>query len=251
MMTQAMVIVRDLCVGYHQKPVLSQLNFTIQQGEIITFLGGSGCGKTTLMMSLVGLQAPISGEILIQGVNVAQGEIDRLLWLKQNTGVMFQSGALLSNLTLLENVMLPLTEHADLPPALIKEIALAKLRLVNLGAFAHYYPANISGGMIKRTAIARAMALDPAILFLDEPSAGLDPISRVEIDQLIYRLSRDFGITFVMITHELATIHEIADRGIVFQAGGIIADGPIETIKQRRDHTFIKGFFHSRAKTNE
>jgi phospholipid/cholesterol/gamma-HCH transport system ATP-binding protein len=249
-MSDPVIEISKLSIGYKQSTVLENINFTVTQGEIVTLLGGSGCGKTSLLMNLIGLRTPFSGHISIKGVDISKGDARSQRWLRQNTGVMFQSGALLSALSLIENVMLPLQEHTNLPQSIIYACALAKLRMVNLGEHAHFSPSDLSGGMVKRAAIARAMALDPSILFLDEPSAGLDPISRIQLDEHIHRLSKQFGITFIIITHELDTITSIADRGIVLNNKHIIADDSIENIRNKVDDPFIKAFFGSETRTN-
>lgn len=232
-----------LTIAYDDFLVLEDANFEVNPGEIFTILGGSGCGKTTLMRHLIGLETPKSGYIYIDNVDITQANAESQKILHQNMGVMFQSGALLSSLTLLENVLLPLTSHTNLPKELAIECALFKLRLVQLEKYAHFYPANISGGMVKRAAIARAMALDAHIIFLDEPSAGLDPISHHELDQLIANLAHNLNIAFVIVTHELATITSIADRAIVLNNKKIIAQGAIPYLMHDVDDPFVKNFF--------
>ena len=236
--------VEHLNIAYGDFIVLEDANFEVNEGEIFTILGGSGCGKTTLMRQLIGLEKPNSGCILINGIDIAHASTLSQKVVHQNMGVMFQSGALLSSLTLLENVLLPLTAHSELPDELAVECALLKLRLVQLEKYANFYPANISGGMIKRAAIARAMALDARIIFLDEPSAGLDPISHNELDKLIADLAHNFNITFVIITHELATITSIADRAIMLNNKKIIAQGSISHLMNEVDIPFVKEFFN-------
>lgn len=235
--------VEHLNIAYGDFSVLEDINFHINKGEIFTILGGSGCGKTTLMRHLIGLEEVKSGSIQIDGVDITHATAASQKIIHQNMGVMFQSGALLSSLTLLENVLLPLTAHADLPEELAIECALLKLRLVQLEKYAHFYPANISGGMLKRAAIARAMALDAHIIFLDEPSAGLDPISHHELDHLIADLAHNLNISFVIITHELTTITSIADRAIMLNNKKIIAQGSIAYLMNEVDNAFVKEFF--------
>lgn len=236
--------VENLNIAYDDFIVLENANFEVNEGEIFTILGGSGCGKTTLMRQLIGLEKPSQGNILINGINITHASAISQKIIHQNMGVMFQSGALLSSLTLLENVLLPLTTHTKLPNDLAIECALLKLRLVQLEKYAHFYPANISGGMIKRAAIARAMALDARIIFLDEPSAGLDPISHHELDKLIADLAHNFNITFVIITHELATITSIADRAIILNNKKIVAQGSIPYLMNEVEIPFVKEFFN-------
>ncbi len=237
--------VEHLNLAYGDLSILEDANFHVDAGEIFTILGGSGCGKTTLLRHLLGLEQPKRGIIQIDGVDITQTTVESQKVLLQNIGVMFQSGALLSSLTLLENVLLPIRAHANLPESLAIECALLKLRLVKLEKYAHFYPANISGGMIKRAAIARAMALDAHIIFLDEPSAGLDPISHHELDDLIANLSNNLNISFVIITHELATITAIADRAIILNNKKIIAQGSIAHLMNEVDDPFIKEFFRN------
>jgi len=235
--------VEHLNIAYGDFSVLEDANFEVNEGEIFTILGGSGCGKTTLMRQLIGLEQPSSGSIQINGVDITNATEESQKIIHQNMGVMFQSGALISSLTLLENVLLPLTEHTNLPENIALECALLKLRLVQLEKHAHFYPANISGGMIKRAAIARAMALDARIIFLDEPSAGLDPISHNELDKLIADLAHNLNITFVIVTHELATITSIADRAIMLNNKKIVAQGSIPYLMHEVEVPFVKEFF--------
>ena len=240
----SVIKVEHLNIAYDDFIVLEDASFEVNEGEIFTILGGSGGGKTTLMRQLIGLEKPNSGSILINGIDIAHASANSQKIVHQNMGVMFQSGALLSSLTLLENVLLPLTAHSELPDDLARECALLKLRLVQLEKYANFYPANISGGMVKRAAIARAMALDARIIFLDEPSAGLDPISHHELDNLIAGLAHNFNITFVIVTHELATITSIADRAIILNNKKIVAQGSISYLMNEVDIPFVKKFFN-------
>lgn len=235
--------VENLNIAYDDFEVLHDINFEVNHGEIFTILGGSGCGKTTLMRHLIGLEQVRSGKIYINGLEISNEKNINSKILSQHMGVMFQSGALLSSLTLLENVLLPLMTHSNLSYDLALECALLKLRMVQLEKYAHFYPANISGGMIKRAAIARAMALDASIIFLDEPSAGLDPITHRELDEFIAELAHTFHISFVIITHELATITSIAHRAIILNNKKIIAQGDISYLMNKVDDPFVKKFF--------
>src|SRR5919109_4117479 len=210
-----MIRVEDFTAAYDGLVVLAHVSFEVYAGEVFVILGGSGCGKSTLLKHIIGLYKPTAGKILIDGEDIAAAEGDERLRILRKFGVMYQSGALFGSMTLLENVSLPLEEFTDLPPDAIRLIAMMKLQRVGLSAFANLMPSELSGGMQKRAAIARAMALDPRLLFLDELSAGLDPLTSADLDQLILRLSRTLGITFVVVTHELPSIFAIADRVIM------------------------------------
>jgi phospholipid/cholesterol/gamma-HCH transport system ATP-binding protein len=208
---QPRITVKDLTLAYGRFVVQRNLNFTVAPGEIFVVMGGSGCGKTTLLRHMIGLQRPARGEVLYDGRSFWEADDDTREAMQRGFGVLYQGGALLTAMTLGENVALPLGEFADLTSAEIAEIVSLKLALVGLAGFEEFYPAELSGGMMKRAGLARAMALDPDILFLDEPSAGLDPVTSSRLDDLILQLRESLGCTFVVVTHELPSIFTIAD----------------------------------------
>jgi phospholipid/cholesterol/gamma-HCH transport system ATP-binding protein len=218
------ISVRNLRVKYGEREILHGINFEVPAGETMVILGGSGSGKSTLLRTLVGLEKPSAGEIWIQGkdfASISENERDELL---KKMGMSFQGGALFGSMTVGENVALPLKEHTPLDDSTIEIMVRLKLDQVGLSGFENYMPAQLSGGMKKRAAIARALAMDPEILFFDEPSAGLDPIIAAGIDELILKLKKAFRITIVVVTHELASAFLIADRMIVLDKGVIVAD---------------------------
>ncbi len=211
---EPVIRVRDLTMSYGSFVIQRDLSFTVNRGDIFVVMGASGCGKSTLLRHLIGLQRPASGDVFYGRESLWQADPERRQRLLRRTGVLFQSGALWSSMTLAENVGLPLGEFTSLGAAEIREIAAVKLALVGLAGFEDYYPSEISGGMQKRAGLARAMALDPEILFFDEPSAGLDPISASLLDDLILSLRDSLGATVVVVTHELASIFAIGNNSI-------------------------------------
>ncbi len=245
--------VEELTARYGDDTILENVSFEIEAGEVFAILGGSGSGKTTLLKHMIGLYAPASGRVIIDGADITHADAAELLAIRRKFGVMYQSGALFGSMTLLENVRLPIEEFTELPADARDQVAASKLKLVGLDGFEHYMPAEISGGMKKRAAIARAMALDPAVLFLDEPSAGLDPITSAELDDLILRLSRTLGITFVIVTHELASIYAIAGRIVMLdkRRRGIIASGSPAELRDHPADDWVRRFFNREAEPVE
>ncbi|HNQ88461.1 MAG TPA: ABC transporter ATP-binding protein [Verrucomicrobiota bacterium] len=210
--------IRDLTMAYGSYVVMKEINAQVKRGSVFVIMGGSGCGKSTLLRHMIGLMRPVRGEVLYDGQSLWGMDDDARQRQRRKFGVLFQSGALWSSMTLAENVALPLGEYTDLSEGDIGDIVRLKLALVGLRGFEDFYPAEISGGMCKRAGLARAMALDPEILFFDEPSAGLDPISSRNLDHLILELRDSLGATLVVVTHELASIFEIADDSIFLDA---------------------------------
>ena len=235
---------------FGSRTIFRDVSFEVAEQEVFVILGGSGCGKSTLLNQLIGLLPPTDGEIEVLGhITTGPHGAEGRHAMQRHIGVMFQSGALFGSMTLLENVMLPLEMFTDLPTEGREAVARVKLGLVGLAHATELKPAEISGGMVRRAGIARAMALDPPLLFLDEPSAGLDPITSAELDKLILGLRDDLGTTFVVVTHELASILAIADRCIMLDrnaypdGGGMIAEGNPRTLRDEGTHKMVRAFF--------
>jgi phospholipid/cholesterol/gamma-HCH transport system ATP-binding protein len=238
-----------LTAGFGDHVLFRDVTFSVRRGEVFVILGGSGCGKSTLLKLMIGLVPPLAGRVSILGTDVWSAEGAARLGLLKRLGVMWQQGALFGSQTLLENVAMPLAEHTALRPAAREEVARVKLALVGLSEAAYRLPGEVSGGMLKRAGIARALALDPPILFLDEPSAGLDPVTSAGLDALIQDLARSLGTTFVVVTHELASILAIGDRCIMLdrEAKGMIAEGDPRRLRDESTHPTVRAFFHREA----
>ena len=242
--SEAHIRFEDVCVGYGDRIVQRDLNFTIGKSEIFAIMGPSGCGKSTLMRSAVGLLKPMEGRILYSGESYWDADTERQKALMQSFGVMYQGGALWSSMSLAENIALPMTEFRDLDEEQAYEIASLKLALVGLAGFEDYYPAEISGGMRKRAAIARAMALDPDTLFLDEPSAGLDPISSRLLDELVVHLRDSLNTTVVIVSHELYSILSICDNSVFLdtETSTMLASGNPRLLRDQSESRQVREF---------
>jgi phospholipid/cholesterol/gamma-HCH transport system ATP-binding protein len=223
---------RGLRVNYGSREVLHGIDLEVMRGETVVILGGSGSGKSTLLRTLVGLEKPSGGEVLVKGTDLARATDLELDAIRKRIGLSFQGGALIGSMTVGENIALPLLEHSDLAASTIEVMVRIKLEQVGLSGFEHFSPAQLSGGMKKRAAIARALAMDPEILFFDEPSAGLDPIMAAGIDDLILNLKKAYALTMIVVTHELASAFLISDRIILIDRGHILATGPTKQIQQ-------------------
>jgi phospholipid/cholesterol/gamma-HCH transport system ATP-binding protein len=237
------ISVRDLVVGFGATNVLDGAEIEVFEGEILGFVGGSGAGKSVLMRAIIGLVPKKEGTIEVFGKDFASLNEKQRRSVEQRWGILFQQGALFSSLTALQNVQFPIREYLKLSPRLMQEIALAKLEMVGLTAdVCGKYPSELSGGMIKRVALARALALDPDIVFLDEPTSGLDPIGAAEFDELIRTLQRTLGLSVFMVTHDLDSLHAVCDRIAVLSEGRVIASGPIEALLAS-DHPWLRSYF--------
>ncbi|MBF0524385.1 MAG: ABC transporter ATP-binding protein [Deltaproteobacteria bacterium] len=227
----AAIEVRDLVVHYGPRKILDGVSLRVFPAEILVVLGGSGCGKSTLLRTMLGLLRPTSGQVLVKSKDITRLNDDELLEIRLKTGVLFQSAALFNSMTIEENVSLPLREHTALNDATIKIMSKIKIGLVGLSGYEDFMPSQLSGGMKKRAGLARAISMDPEVLFFDEPSAGLDPITAAGLDDLILKLKKTFKMSIIVVTHELPSVFKIADRIVMMDKGLVIFDGTVEEIK--------------------
>ena len=246
------ISVSNLTMAFGSFIVMKNLNFDVKPRDIFVIMGGSGCGKSTLLRHMVGLKEPREGSIFYEGENFTKADTAERLKYIRRFGVMYQSGALWSSMTLAENIMMPIEEHTDLKQQEVRDLAHYKLALVGLSGYEDYYPAQVSGGMNKRAGIARAMALDPDVLFLDEPGAGLDPLSSQRLDELILRLRDSLGSTFVIVTHELASIFAIANNSVFLDTNTRTqgASGDPKELRGDAGNETVR-LFLNRGETNE
>ena len=242
-MTEPLIRVEGVVTRFGDNRVYDGVSLHVRQGEIYALMGGSGSGKSTLLRELVLLHRPDAGRIEVLGKDLARIDWREAAWLRRQWGVLFQSGALYSSMTVAQNVAMTLREYSALPPAVMDEVVRLKLRMVGLPArAAELYPAELSGGMVKRAALARALAMDPRLLFLDEPTSGLDPVSAEAFDQLIVKLRDRLGLTVVMVTHDLDSLFTIVDRFAVLGDGKVVAEGPLDEVIHN-PHPVIRDFF--------
>lgn len=250
-MTQEKIIqVKNLVAKYDDKIILDDISFDVLKGEIFVIVGTSGCGKSTLLKHLIGLITPYTGQIIIDNIDITSGDDALLNGMFRKVGVLFQGSALLGSMTIAENVALPLLEYSKLPRDVIAKLVHEKLCMFELADYQDYMPAEISGGMKKRAGLARALALNPMLLFLDEPTSGLDPIKSAEIDELIQRINHRTGTTLVIVSHALDSIFSIADRVIMIDKDkkGIIAEGNPMDLRDHNPDRFVQRFFRTRSK---
>ncbi len=247
---QPVIEVNELVAHYGSRKILDRINMQVESGEIMIIMGGSGSGKSTLLRHLLGLNRPTSGHIRVLGVDITRAPAHTVHALRKRMGVAFQGGALFSSLTVGENIKLPLREHARLDEATMNIMTRLKLEVVNLAGFENLMPAQLSGGMIKRAAVARAIIMDPKLLFFDEPSAGLDPVVSAELDELILRLRDAMGMTIVVVTHELDSAFKIADRITVLDHGRILMTGTVDEVRGC-DNTRVQDLLNRRPRDEE
>ena len=243
-MSEAIIEVRDLTIGYERRIIMQDLNFSVLRGEVFCIMGGSGCGKSTLMKHLIGLYAPMTGDIRLFGQSIVGTTEEARQKLMRRFGVTYQGGALFGSMTVAENIMLPLAEYTSLSESEQREVAEAKLKQVDLAGYGDYMPSELSGGMMKRAGLARALALDPELLFFDEPSAGLDPITSAGLDRLILRMREESGATIVVVTHELDSVFTIGEHVIMLdkEAKTIVAEGSPRDLRDSSANEWVRHF---------
>ncbi|MFV1984177.1 MAG: ABC transporter ATP-binding protein [Thiohalomonadales bacterium] len=241
------ITVKNLVAHYGERKILNKVSMSVKDGEIMIVMGGSGSGKSTILRHMLALETPTSGHISLLGQDLTTCNYNKLQNLRRKMGVAFQGGALFGSLTVGENVMLPLREHTNLDEKTMKIMSRMKLEVVNLAGFEDLMPSELSGGMIKRVALARAIVMDPKLLFFDEPSAGLDPVAAVELDELILQLRTAMNMTIVVVTHELESAYKIADRITVLDQGDILISNAVEIVKNS-DNERIQDLLHRRAR---
>ncbi len=253
MKNSLIIQVRDLVARYGEDTILNRISFDVRRGEILVIVGGSGCGKSTLLKHLIGLYQPHSGQVVIDGDDITTCNEKTFQKILRKIGVLYQSSALLGSMTIAENIALPIKEYTELSKRSVDTMVKMKLNLVNLNGYENYLPSEISGGMKKRAGLARAMALNPRILFFDEPSAGLDPISSAELDNLIISINKNLETTVVIVTHELQSIFTVAHRVIMLdkRTKGIIAEGNPSYLRDSSQNQFVRQFFNRQAENNE
>ena len=243
---ETVIKVRDLVVSFGDRPVLKNLSLDVRRGEILGLVGGSGAGKSVLMRTIIGLIPKQQGTIEVLGTDMDRANVDARNLVEHRWGILFQNGALFSSLTVRQNVQFPMREYLTLSDRLMDEIAIAKLEMVGLTPRdAEKFPAELSGGMTKRVALARALALDPEIVFLDEPTSGLDPISAGDFDALIRTLQQTLGLTVFMVTHDLDSLYAVTDRVAALADGKVVAEGPMETMLAS-EHPWVKAYFRGK-----
>ncbi len=249
MNSETIISVNHLEARYDESVVLNDVTFDVFSGEILGILGGSGCGKTTLLRHMVGLQRPFDGNVIIDGVDITVCDSESFHRTLRKIGVLFQSAALFGSMSLIENVILPIAEYGGLSPLVTETMARMKLDLVGLAGYENHLPSELSGGMKKRAGLARALALNPKILFLDEPSAGLDPIISAEIDDLILHINRTIGTTIIIVTHELDSVFSVAKRIIMLDKSvkGIRAEGDPHRLRDGSPDPLVRQFFHRKS----
>ncbi|MDP3284677.1 MAG: ATP-binding cassette domain-containing protein [Desulfobacterales bacterium] len=247
---ESIIQVKNLTARYGNEVILENISFDVIEGEVFVILGGSGCGKSTLLKHMTGLLAPSSGSVHINGIDISSCDDRTLHDILKKIGILFQSSALLGSMTVAENIALPVGEYSTLSKSSVDMLVHLKLRMVDLAGFENYFPSELSGGMKKRAGLARALALNPKILFLDEPTAGLDPVISSEIDDLILQINKNIGTTIVIVTHDLDTIFSVAGRIIMLdkKTKSIIAEGDPRYIKEHNPDPSVRQFFNRKAK---